>query len=158
MEHKGFLASLFDTSFSSLVTTKVIKLIYILSMLVIGLLALAFVVGAFRASAGFGLLTLLVLAPVGSLIYLTYTRMFLEFVIALFRIMENTHELVRLGRIEHGETPNAVAPRVDPPAAAAFAPPAAPTSEASALPAPRQRRFDPQTGEPLPASTPPPTT
>ena len=38
---KGFLASLFDPSFSSLITTKVIKVIYILSMILIGLGALA---------------------------------------------------------------------------------------------------------------------
>lgn len=153
MEHKGFLGSLFDTSFSSLVTTKVIKLIYILSMVVIALLALAFVVSAFQQSAAFGLLTLLVLAPVVSLIYLTYTRMFLELVIALFRIMENTHELVRLGRAQQGETDGTSA-RSDAPAS--FAPPVAPAT--SSFEAPLQRKFAPQTGEPLSDSTPPPTT
>jgi len=40
VEPKGFLASLFDTSFSSLVTPRVIKVIYIISMVVIGLAAL----------------------------------------------------------------------------------------------------------------------
>ena len=44
---KGFFASLFDISFSSLVATKVIKVIYLLSMVLIGLTALVIVAGAF---------------------------------------------------------------------------------------------------------------
>ena len=44
---KGFFGSLFDVSFSSLVTTKVIKVLYILSMILIGLMALIFVGAAF---------------------------------------------------------------------------------------------------------------
>jgi hypothetical protein len=40
MGDQGFLASLFDISFSSLITTKVIKVLYLLSMIIIGLLAL----------------------------------------------------------------------------------------------------------------------
>lgn len=86
MNSRGFLSSLFDLSFTSLVTTKVIKLIYVLSMIAIGLVALGFVVGAFAQSAGLGVVTLLVLAPLVSLFYLIYVRVFLEVVIALFRM------------------------------------------------------------------------
>ena len=46
---KGFLASLFDLSFSNLITTKVIKVIYILSMILIGLGALVIVIAAFAS-------------------------------------------------------------------------------------------------------------
>jgi len=94
---KGFLASLFDFSFSSLITTKIIKVIYVISMIVIGLLALGFTLAAFRASPVIGVLTLIVLAPLGAVIYVIYIRVILEVVIALFRIMENTQQLVAQG-------------------------------------------------------------
>lgn len=67
-------------------------------MIGIGLFALIFVIAAFKANGGVGLLTLLVIAPFGALVYLVYTRVFLEMLIALFRIMENTSELVAQGR------------------------------------------------------------
>jgi len=111
---------LFDISFSSLVTPKVVKFVYVLSMVLIGLLAVVFVLAAFRANAGVGVLTLFVLAPAVSLLYLTYTRMFLEFLIALFRIMENSDQLVALGRSERAPDRPAVPPG---PTSDAFAPP-----------------------------------
>ena len=134
MNHRGFLSSLFDLSFSSLITTKVIKLVYILSMIVIGLVSLVFVVAAFKESAALGLLTLLIIAPVSAFIYLVYARVFLEFVIAIFRIMETTQELVLLGRAEGNGTDNKTGV------------PAPPTSVGSAFQEPGPRRFDPQTG------------
>jgi hypothetical protein len=105
---KGFLGSLFDLSFSSLITTKVIKVLYILSMIVIGLAALAFIGGAFASSAAAGLFMLIIGAPLGALFYLVYTRVVLEVIIVLFRIMESNVELVQLQRA-------AVAPASTPP-------------------------------------------
>jgi hypothetical protein len=95
---KGFLASLFDLSFSALITTKVIKVIYLLSMILIGLGALVFVAAAFQSSAAAGLFVLLIAAPFVSLLYLIYARVVLEVIIALFRIMETNVELVELQR------------------------------------------------------------
>ncbi len=111
MPDRGFLASLFDTSFSSLVTTKVIKVLYILSMIVIGLGALGFIGAAFANSVAFGLLTLVVIAPLMSLLYLIYVRVLLEIVIAIFRIMETNTELVALQR---GPSPVPVVPPTPP--------------------------------------------
>jgi Domain of unknown function (DUF4282) len=99
---KGFFGSLFDVSFSSLITTKVIKVIYVLSMIVIGLVALLFVAAAFSESAAAGLFTLVVLAPVAAFFYLIYTRVLLEVIICLFRIMETNTELVALQRAATG--------------------------------------------------------
>src|SRR5262249_7673774 len=101
---KGFFASLFDLSFSSLVTTKVIKVIYVISLVVIGLVALVFVVGAFEESAAFGVVTLLVLAPAIALLYVVYTRVILELIIAVFRLVEYNGELVALKRQQLGIT------------------------------------------------------
>jgi hypothetical protein len=102
MPEQGFLASLFDVSFSSLITTRVIKVLYVLSMVVIGLTALAFVLAAFRSSAAVGVLVLVIVAPLFSLLYLIYVRVLLEIVIAVFRIMETNRELVGLQRAQAG--------------------------------------------------------
>lgn len=94
----GFFASLFDVSFNSLVMTKIIKALYVLSMIWIGLEAAFFILVAFHQSGGAGLATLFIIAPAISLLLLVYTRLLLELSIAIFRIMENTSELVAQGR------------------------------------------------------------
>lgn len=98
LTERGFFSSLFDLSFTSLITTKIIKFLYLISIVLIGLAALFFVLAAFHQSTGAGLLVLVIVAPLVSLFYLIYTRVFLELVIALFRIMENTAEMVAQGR------------------------------------------------------------
>jgi uncharacterized protein DUF4282 len=100
MDTKGFFASLFDMSFSSLITTKVIKVLYVISLIVIGLVALFFIIGAFASSPAAGVVTLLIIAPLLALFYVVYTRVVLEFIIVVFRIAEYTHELVELTRAQ----------------------------------------------------------
>jgi hypothetical protein len=85
---RGFFSSLFDISFTSYVTTKIIKVIYVLTLIGIALFALFFVVAGFRESTGLGLFVLVIGAPVGALIYTIYARVFLEFIIQVFRISE----------------------------------------------------------------------
>ena len=73
-EERGFFAALFDVSFTSFVTTRIIKVLYIITLVVIGLGALAFVIAAFAQSAAGGLITLVIVAPLVSLLYVIYTR------------------------------------------------------------------------------------
>jgi hypothetical protein len=87
---KGFFGSLFDFSFSSYVTPKLIKIIYGIVMAVSALVAFIFVVGAFRANAGLGVLVLFVIAPLFFFFYIILYRVLLEVVMAVFRIAENT--------------------------------------------------------------------
>jgi hypothetical protein len=98
LTHRGFFASLFDFSFTSLVTTRIIKVLYVISVIVIGLISLAFVVVSFHQSATLGLVVLVIVAPLEALFWLIYTRVIMELFIALFRIAENTSELVAQGR------------------------------------------------------------
>ncbi len=100
LTQRGFLRSLFDLSFTSLIATRIIKVLYVLSMLAIGLSALVFIIAAFHQSRGAGIVVLIFVAPLVSLFYLVWTRVLLELFIALFRIMENTSELVAQGRRE----------------------------------------------------------
>ncbi len=152
---KGFFESLFDISFTSFITTKIIKVLYVLALVVIGLVALAFVVSAFSRSAGLGVVVLFIVAPLFSLIYIIYTRVALELIIQIFRITELLRDQNQLQRTAFagagwlppggGAPPQAPpSPRPPaPPAPAAAAPPAAappppppPASEAPTTPAP----------------------
>jgi hypothetical protein len=92
---KGFFASLFDISFDSLITTRIIKILYVLILIVIGLFTLFFIIAGFASGAGRGVGTL-IFAPLIALLYVIYARVFLEVLIVLFKIGENTAELVRL--------------------------------------------------------------
>lgn len=120
MPQKGFLASLFDLSFTNLVTTKVIKFVYVITLIAIALLALVFIVAAFNESAGYGVVTLLIIAPVLSLLYVVYTRVILEFIIAIFRIMEYQRDLLALAR-EQQQPARPISP--SPPGSSSFGPP-----------------------------------
>jgi len=112
MGDQGFLASLFDISFSSLITTRVIKVLYVLSMVIIGIIALVFVGGAFSNSVASGIIVLLIVAPLVSLLYLIYVRVLLELVLVIFRILETNTELVQLQR---GQGTGGSAPPPPPP-------------------------------------------
>ena len=98
MPQKGFFGALFDLTFSSFVTTKIIKVLYVLAIVIAGIIALAYTIAAFAADPVLGLLTLVILAPIGFLLYVIYTRVFLELIIVIFRILETNTELVHLQR------------------------------------------------------------
>lgn len=98
-EARGFLGALFDFGFTSFVTPKVVKVLYPLIMILTGLTAFAFVAGAFHASTGLGLLTLLVLAPLFFLVVTAIYRILLEFFIVIFRVAEDIRALRERGDI-----------------------------------------------------------
>jgi hypothetical protein len=126
MTGDDFIRSLFDISFTRLVTTKVIKFIYILSLIVIALGALVLIISAFTRSVVAGVLVLGIVAPLISLIYLTYVRLLLEIVIAIFRIMETNVELVALARGPEPATATATTAVPPPPAPPSTPPPPSP--------------------------------
>jgi Domain of unknown function (DUF4282) len=164
---KGFFESLFDISFTSFITTKIIKFLYVLALIVVGLFALIFVVAAFRASTAAGVFTLLILAPLLSLIYIVYARVTLELIIQIFRITELLRDQNQLQRTAFagagwlppaGGAPSQAAPAPRPPAPAAppaaAPPPPAPASEAptaaAAPPPPAPASETPTTPAPCP--------
>lgn len=117
METKGFFGRLFDMSFSSFITTSIIKVLYVLGLIVIGLTALGFVIAAFADSAGAGIFVLLIAAPLLSLLWVIYVRVILELIIVLFRIMETNKEQVELLRAQ--APPTSPPPPAEPPPAPA---------------------------------------
>jgi hypothetical protein len=86
---QGFLGSLFDFGFTSFVTPKIIKVLYVLIMIGTVITALFYSYVDYRINAAFGILTLFVIAPLMSLIVLGSWRIFLEFFMIIFRISDD---------------------------------------------------------------------
>ncbi|MCA9829419.1 MAG: DUF4282 domain-containing protein [Dehalococcoidia bacterium] len=91
---KGFLSRLFDLSFQSFITTSIIKVLYVLFIIFAGLGALSFIAFGFAANAGVGVL-MLIISPLVFLLYVIMARVYLEIVIVLFRIHDQTAETAR---------------------------------------------------------------
>lgn len=90
----GFFNTLYDFSFSEFVTTKIIKILYAIGIFFAAIGALMFIIWGFRSSVLFGLLTI-ILSPVVFVIYSILVRVYLEIVIVIFKIAENTSALVK---------------------------------------------------------------
>jgi hypothetical protein len=88
---KGFLGALFDFSFTHFVTPMIVKFVYVLAVVALGLTWLFFLIAAFAESAGIGVVVL-ILGPIGMLIYLAFIRMTLEFYLAVTRMSEDIHK------------------------------------------------------------------
>jgi len=86
---QGFLSSLFDFSFTSFITSKIIKVLYGLCIFFSALVALFIISFGFGISAGTGIVMLLIVAPLFFLLSVIYSRVVLEFIIVVFRISEN---------------------------------------------------------------------
>lgn len=116
MEQENFLRALFDTRFTTLITPKVIRVLYIIAIIAIGIGAIFTVIAAFSQSAGLGFLTLIVLAPLGFLLYVIIARIYLEIVIVLFKINESAQAIAHNtgGVPGGGQTPPPVAPDTPP--------------------------------------------
>jgi hypothetical protein len=95
----GFFQSLFDFSFSYFITSKIIKLLYALSICFAGITALSMIIGGFTSSFLTGLLTLLIAAPVVFLLMVIYSRVILEIIMVIFRIAEDAHEIAQQGKV-----------------------------------------------------------
>ncbi len=94
---KGFLSSLFDFGFTSFVTPTVIKVLYVLILIGTVLSALAFTITAFKASAIFGIVVLVIGDPLFIIIVLAFYRIILEFFIVIFRVSEDIRAIRERG-------------------------------------------------------------
>ena len=96
-DSKGFFRALFDFSFTSFVTTKIIKVLYVLILVLAALTALVYTIIAFKVSAGFGILTLVIGDPLFIIIVMAFWRLVLEAFIVVFRISEDIRALRERG-------------------------------------------------------------
>lgn len=95
---EGFFESLFDMSFTAFVTTRIVKVLYFLLILVAGLGSVFLIISGFSASQGVGFLILFIVAPLFFLITVIYARVILELIIVVFRIAEHAAEIAEQGR------------------------------------------------------------
>jgi hypothetical protein len=93
METRSFFSSLFDYSFSSYITPRIIRVLYVLATIIIALWTLVIVLLAFRASKGLGVVTLLIFGPLYFLIAMIWARVGLEVISAFFRIHEHVQQI-----------------------------------------------------------------
>ena len=94
---KGFVGALFDLSFTTFVTPMIIKVVYIIGLVLIGLGTLfVSLSGFFGDSPALGVVTLIV-GPIVGLLYLCLFRMMCEFYLAITRMSEDIHQ--RLPRL-----------------------------------------------------------
>jgi hypothetical protein len=84
----SFLQVLFDFSFNHFFTNKIIKFLYGLSIFSAGLIAVLFIIFGFSVSTGFGVFALLVGAPLIFLSAVICSRIYMELMVAIFRIAE----------------------------------------------------------------------
>jgi len=104
---RGFLGALFDFGFTSFVTPKVIKVLYLLIVIGTVVSALVFTIVAFKASTVFGFLTLVFGDPLFILIVLAIYRIILEFFVVTFRVAEDIRALRERGDLSsrHADLP-----------------------------------------------------
>ncbi len=103
---RGFLSSLFDFSFESLVTPRIIRVLYIISVALIGLAILVGAIGALAYDGGVSVV-MLILAPVGFLIGVIYVRVMLELIMVIFSIADGVRDVSRNTRPVGDEPTNA---------------------------------------------------
>jgi len=94
---RGFLSALFDFSFTSFVTTKIIKALYVLILVVASLVALFYTIVAFRLGTVFGFLTLVIGDPLYIIIVMAFWRLILEAFVVVFRMAEDVRAIRERG-------------------------------------------------------------
>jgi hypothetical protein len=89
LEAKSFFAGLFDFGFTSFVTLKFLRVIYTILVVAICLMGVVFLIAGF-AQGGISAFLALILAPLMTLLYLVFARIWMETIALFFRIGENT--------------------------------------------------------------------
>jgi hypothetical protein len=134
MQAEGFFSSLFDYSFSSFITSRIIKVLYVLTTIVVALWTLVIILVAFKASSALGIVALVIGGPIFFVITMIYVRVGLELLIVIFRIHENVHEINQRAGHAVGNLAASPPPAAEP--AAEATPEAAPVAVSSSAPEP----------------------
>jgi hypothetical protein len=84
-------AALFDFEFNTFATPAVVKILYIVGMILLGLVYIGLLISGFAQGVGIGLITLIG-GGVAVLFYLIFFRVTLEFFYAVVRMSEDIHQ------------------------------------------------------------------
>lgn len=104
-EAKGFIKLLTDLSFTDFVTTRLIKIIYVLAMVFAGLTGLGVIAGGFVRGSSVNAVIGLIMGPVVFLLMVLSARIWLELVIVVFRIAEHTASIAESVKKEEQSAP-----------------------------------------------------
>ncbi len=91
----NFFKSLFDMSFDEFITTKIIKILYIISIIGSGIIGLMIILSGFATNSGAMGVFFLILGPVVAFINIIVSRVWLELIMVIFKIAENTNIIAR---------------------------------------------------------------
>lgn len=91
MEGKNFFSALFDYSFNSFATPGLIRILYIIGTVIIGLAWLGYTIIAFTTIGALPGLLIFIFGAVIALFYLAFMRVSLEFFYAVVRMSEDIH-------------------------------------------------------------------
>lgn len=150
---RDFFDALLDLSFTNFVTTKLIKILYVIALvlLVVGNVIWAFGLMA-SGQAGFGILWLLIIGPIVVFFYTLMYRVLFEVIVVIFRIFENTRDDLALQRAIHPEAAAEVAAQSAATGqTAAPVQPAAPLHPGYAPPPPSEAPTQVQAGQTCPS-------
>ncbi len=112
---QGFFKKLFDFSFKEFITPSIIKIIFWVAIIIIGLSVLISIIQAFMGGFGGGIITLII-APIVGFLGVIIARVYMELVMVFFRMMGLLEAIAK----EKGVSAAA------PAAAPSFTPPPAP--------------------------------
>lgn len=99
------IKSIFDFSFKTFITIKVLRVIYWIQAVLGGVLVGIFIYYGFQESIILGILTIII-APMVFLIYAVVLRVILEMIVVIFRIAEYAKEISELWKTISSETEN----------------------------------------------------
>jgi hypothetical protein len=92
MDAMGFLGTLFDFSFSEFLTPKIIKILFGIGLVLAALGALRFIAAGFHVGAFVGVISLII-SPLVFLLCSLVVRIYLEILLAVFRIAGRVDEI-----------------------------------------------------------------
>jgi hypothetical protein len=108
---QGFFKKLFDFSFKEFITPGIIKIIFWIAIILIGLSVFSFIVNGFMEGFGSGIISL-ILAPIFGFLGVIIARVYMELIMVFFRIMGLLEGIAKEKGVDTGA-----------PAAPAFTPP-----------------------------------
>ena len=99
-EQKKFFSALFDLSFSEFITTRIIKLLFILGIIGAIITTLMMIISGLASASGATKFFSIVLSPLFFIHYVLFMRIWLEMILVFFRIAENTTKMVEQEKTE----------------------------------------------------------
>jgi hypothetical protein len=90
---KGFLRSLYDFGFTSLITPKVIRFVYALLVIVYSIGAVFVLIGCLASNNGPLIVVGLIFVPIFYLVYLILLRITMELIVVFFKIGDDVHAI-----------------------------------------------------------------